>query len=765
MNIFKMYEEQKVPWVHRLPEIIPDERVHPCEVISARACDKEWILTVRLSNSREYRVSLSFPKLGGIRIKDKKGGYFTADAAAVTYKDVADGRKAAAPNGYSAVLKNGGFLIELCRDDKVFYRIDENSIELGIKNGEYRKAALITPINTDERFFGFGEKYNALNQVGHVLPLWNDDTGYHGHTEAGDKVRSYKNVPLFHSSNGYTVFYNSFYGAFADLTERENTRFRLEFNSPLLDVYFWQGSPGDTMNCYTALTGRPVLPPKWAFEFWAGGTGENWNCRGKENFVTVFKEAVDGYKAMGTLPAAIYGEAAPSQCLVCHEIAQQAGMRMLAWNHPGVDAFIRGYDVKRIREIFPGIKDGDIPMLRSPESGEIIDKTQFYIDYSHPKAYDLIYNKYDLLWNWGLKGAMVDFGEFVECDTAAYNGMKGDEMHNYHAYCYSKTVSEAWRSRNGDDYVLFARAACAGTQKWVSFFGGDQRGEFYGLRQAYYGGLNAGLSGFTVWGSDIGSLCECGSAELYIRWLQFAAFSPLMRTHGNHNPWNYGDECVRIFKKFFWFRKNIIDYIYSAALQSNLTGRAIIRTMADAYPNDKSLSASDDQFMLGDSLLVCPVLYEGMKKRSVILPQGGWLYLPDMKMYAGGESAEVETPIDICPVFVKAGSVIPVNVSENSELAKPINGGVEALLTVPGNGDSVFYNSERKRFNFTVSEIGEKDGYVIYNRDGYSVRNLKIAGRVTEAFADGKRQRVIPNGKFSDIVLDSDIWEELKIKC
>ena len=155
---------------------------------------------------------------------------------------------------------------------------------------------------------------------------------------------------------------------------------------------------------------------------------------------------------------------------------------MLAWNHPGVDAFIRGYDVKRIREIFPGIKDGDIPMLRSPGSGEIIDKTQFYIDYSHPKAYDLIYNKYDLLWNWGLKGAMVDFGEFVECDTAAYNGMKGDEMHNYHAYCYSKTVSEAWRSRNGDDYVLFARAACAGTQKWVSFFGGDQRGEFYGLR-------------------------------------------------------------------------------------------------------------------------------------------------------------------------------------------------------------------------------------------------------------------------------------------
>ena len=767
MNVYEMYEEQKVPWVHRLPEITPDSWVSPCGISGTEKLKNEWHLNLQLDSGKELKISVSFPALGGIHITGEEKGFFQTDADDIDYADCDGKRVAKGQNGYSVrIADSADFSLELLRDDAVFYKIDKTSLKWGLINGEYRKAALITPISEGEKISGFGEKYNTLNQVGHTLPLWNDDTGYHGHPEEGDKIRSYKNVPLFHSSRGFSVFYNSFYGALADLTVNNNTQFNLEFNSPLLDIYFWKGRVSENLDCYTALTGRPVLPPKWAFEFWAGGTGAGWDSKGRENYISVFKEAVDGYKRMGTIPSAIYGEASPSQTLVCHELAKDVGIRMLAWNHPGVDVFIKGYNVERIREIFPGIEDKDIPMFRNPETNEILNYDQFYIDYSHPKVHDLIYNKYDNLWNWGLKGAMVDFGEFVHLDTKAYNGMLGDEMHNFNGYCYSKTLHDVWQERNGDDFVLFARAACAGTQKWVSFFGGDQRGEFYGLRQVYYGGLNAGLSGFTVWGSDIGSLYDCKSEELYLRWLQFAAFSPLMRTHGNHNAWTYGEECEHIFKKFFWFRENILDYIYSAAIESHKTGNPMMRMMSACFPEDERLLTVDDQYMFGDSIMVCPVLYEGITKRTAVLPAGDWFYLPEGTMYAGNKTVEVNSPIDVCPIFIKSGSIIPVTVSSSLAFAEPLEeGGVKALTVLLGNGETTVRMSDDLSYKFVMMMVTEQDECVIENCDGYSVGAIKIAGSVNSVYADGKRQVLSFDGDFVNVKLESNTWKELKIKC
>lgn len=764
MNIYQMYEDQKVPWVHRLPEITPDSYIALSRLDSVEQGRGECKLNFCADNGETVCLSVTFPKLGGIHITAEEKGFFTCDNFDLTYGTDGDSVIVQCESGYSVRLNKGDdFSVRLLCGEKAFYSIGKNTVLFGYLEGKRRKSVLNTPIHKEEKISGFGEKYNTINQVGHILPLWNDDTGYHGHPEEGDKIRSYKNVPIFHSSLGYSVFYNSFYGAFADLTENNNTQLRLEFNSPLFDVYFWQGTVAENLNCYTALTGKPVLPPKWAFEFWAGGTGESWNSKGRENYISVFKEAVDGYKKMGTIPSAIYGEASPSQTLVCHELAKSAGIRMLAWNHPGVDVYIKGYNVQRIRDIFPGIEDKDIPMFRNPETNEILNYEQFYIDYSHPKAHDLIYNKYDTFWNWGLKGAMVDFGEFVHLDTKAYNGMLGDEMHNFNAYCYSKTIHDVWQERNGDDYILFARAACAGTQKWVGFFGGDQRGEFYGLRQAYYGGLNAGLSGFTVWGSDIGSLCDCKSEELYLRWLQFAAFSPLMRTHGNHNAWTYGEHCEEIFKKYFWFRKNILNYIYSTAVESHLEGTPIMRIMSACYPDDRRLLNVDDQYMFGDNMMVCPVLYEAMRTRKAVLPEGGWFRLNDGEYFAGGRTVDTEAPIDICPVFIKAGSIIPITMSEKLGLAEAIGEATEGLLIAPGEGKALIRESESIYYEFILqNNEGELS---VKNPDGYSAGAIKLIGNVSRVYADGAELEVMRNVGFSTVRLQNDNWKELQIIC
>ena len=608
------------------------------------------------------------------------------------------------------------------------------------------------------------EKYNGINQVGKLLPIHNDDTGYHGHGEAGDKNRSYKNVPLVHSSLGFSFFVNSFYSAIADLTEDNNTKFRFEYISDLLDIFVWGDTIPNVIDSYTALTGRPVLPPKWAFEYWAGGGGAHWAAKGKVNFREVFKEAVDGYKKLGTIPSAFYGEAYPSQHEECYDMVHAIGSRMLAWNHPGVDIDITGYNVERLCETFPDFKDEDIPMLRDPDTKEILNRNLFYMDYSHPNIHKVMDDKYEKHIGWGLKGAMVDFGEFIQQNTLAYNGMKGDEMHNFHGYCYSKAVYDVFERNIPDDYILFARAACAGTQKWVGFFAGDQNGKMYGLRQVVNGGLNAGQTALSVWGSDIASLSTCDSEEVYLRWLQFGTFSPLMRLHGNHNPWNYGDRAVEVFKKYFWLRKNIVDYIYSTAVQSHHSGMPYIRMMSAMYPQDEKLRFADDQYMFGDSLLVAPVIYEGKTEREVALPEGEWFDLYTGKRYKGSAAVKVKAPLETCPVFVKGGAVMPVTLGEQMQLCTPIEGeGTKAILTALGNGKSTVWADNTTSYTFETDR--QDNTAFICNNDGYVADAVLVLGEIVSAEADGKAVEVINNNGISVIRLTENNWKEIKIVC
>lgn len=761
-QLYDMYVKDKVPDKHWVPKIEVDEWFTLSENLNTFESPNEWKIYFPEAGGAEACISVSFPELGGVRISGEKKGYFDCDALPIKYLTDGSVREAVAENGYSARLKCGkDFSIELLFNGNTFFTVSADMLSYGYLAGERKKLAINIPIDTDEKISGFGEKYNSINQVGKILPIHNDDTGYHGHTEEGDKCRSYKNVPIFHSSKGYTLFNSTFYSGIADLTVKGN--FRFDFNSPLLDMFLWCGKPADTLESYTRLTGRPVLPPKWAFEFWAGGGGCHWAAKGEDNCAEVFKEAVEGYKRMGTLPSAFYGEGKPSVIKECYGMLEDINSRMLAWNHPGTDVYIKCYDVSRIRDTFPGIKDEDIPMFHDSETDEIFDRSQFYIDYSHPKALDLMRDKYAEFKELGLKGAMVDFGEYVEQYVKAYNGMKGDEMHNFYGYCYSKTLHDVWEEISPDDYILFCRAACAGTQKWLCFFGGDQRGEFYGLRQAYYGGLNAALSGFTIWGSDIGSLSDNNSEELYLRWLQFGAFSPLMRTHGNHNAWNYGERCEEIFKKYFWFRKNILDYIYGAVVETHNTGKPIMQVVSAYYPSDKHVRFADDQYMFGDSLMVCPVLYEGMTEREVIFPEGDdWTELATGKCYKGGTSATVASPLDICPVFIKAGAAVPVTVSENGELAKPFEGdGVKALAVTAGNGKSVLRESDSVSYLFECEKSG--NDFRLINNDGYAAQKVIVFGKVSEAFADGKALEVENREIISVINLENANWKELKI--
>ena len=132
------------------------------------------------------------------------------------------------------------------------------------------------PLASDEVIFGSGERFNSLDQNGRRTIMWNVDCGYHGQSQTAELWRGYKNVPVLHSSIGYTLFYNSFYSATVDIGYSNPKIYSLDFCGNEFDIYFWSGTAKENLVKYTDLTGKSVLPPKWAFRYLAGDGKDYW---------------------------------------------------------------------------------------------------------------------------------------------------------------------------------------------------------------------------------------------------------------------------------------------------------------------------------------------------------------------------------------------------------------------------------------------------------------------------------------------------------
>ncbi len=288
---------------------------------------------------------------------------------------------------------------------------------------------------------------------------------------------------------------------------------------------------------------------------------------------------------------------------------------------------------------------------------------------------------------------MVDFGDRVPEEALFFNQQRGEELHNFYAYDYHRTYQEVFREKRGEDFILFGRAAAPGTQRWVAGRQwGDHPANFRGLQDVLRGALNLSACGFSTWGSDLGGFLGWPEPEVYMRWTQFACFSPLMRAHGRtpREPWEYGESAVSNYKRYAWLRENLLDYIYQSAMTAHQTGVPLMRSMAVAFPREHALAGIDDQYLFGPGLLVAPVVSEGTE-RTIVFPPGKWTSLWDGTVTAGLSRRKVQVPLDQIPVFLRSGVVVPVQLDKDLHLGESMTGGrTNALLVTapepPGKG-------------------------------------------------------------------------------
>ena len=251
------------------------------------------------------------------------------------------------------------------------------------------------------------------------------------------------------------------------------------------------------------------------------------------------------------------------------------------------------------------------------------------------------------------------------------------------------------------------REGYAGIQRYPFIFAGDWPSEWQYFEPVIKAGLNIGLSGVGNWAHCMGGFEHVADPELYIRWTQFGLLSPISHLFGMEHPnykepWNYGEEATRIFKLYDEFRYQLIPYLYSTAYQNHNTGKPLMRALVLDNQDDANTYEITDQYLLGESMMVCPVVDKGAKTRVVYLPEGEWTNYWTKEVFQGKQHISVLCPIDQIPIFIKGGAIIPMQESQNYVGEKEI-ANIDLHLYPKGKSAFTLYADDGKT-------LGYKDG-------------------------------------------------------
>ena len=736
---YKYYEEMdfgKYGFGPTPTEPKPDKFCRLGKIIGLKETQNRVVLEFLLNNNKVF-LNIEFPKIGGARIYLENGGFFKPEE--LTSLNKTEKGYLTSDNSLICINKDtDNWSIAFSDGEDGLFILNNDSLIFGFVEESCEKVKLTSVINQNETFCGCGERFGGIEQTGERHQFWNCDCGYHGDSEFLELWRSYKNVPLLHSSNNYSLFFNSFYPANSDIGYSDENVWSWDFWGPTLDIYLWSGNLKKVIKQYTDLTGKPFLPPKWAFEYMSGGGngfwyGEDWgNGNIPEKYLSVLKNVLNGYKDMGTPNvAALYGEGWLAYNEDSYALMKPYGTRMLSWNPPD-------YSIEYERELLPGVPDSELPRIKA-----VFDPSQEagnYIDFFNPNVKQMLINRYKRFYEMGLHGGMLDFAEMVP-DYALYcNGMTGREMHNFNPYWYGKLYGEAAKEILGDDYLYYCRGGCAGSQKWCANFSGDQAAKFFGLKQQLSSGLTLGLCGFSAWGADLAGYENVPETDVFIRGIQFSTFQPLMRAHGTRTrcPWDFGEKAVEVYKYYYWLRENMVDMLYSNAIKSHKSGLPMMQTVGLAFPDEKEYAYLDTEYLFCDDFLVRPIMEKDADKTDVFFPDGIWYDLYDGKSYEAGER-EIDVCIEKIPVFIKSGAIIPMR-GKNAELSVPFDcENASSFLTVtPPSKETVtefYFSNDEKPVTFVSSPV-DRNSYLLTAKD-CEVTKLLIYGGVSEILVDG----------------------------
>ncbi|TCL61927.1 alpha-D-xyloside xylohydrolase [Hydrogenispora ethanolica] len=592
-----------------------------------------------------------------------------------------------------------------------------------------------------EHFYGFGEKFGALDKKGQTLNLWN------ANAMGTNTERSYKNIPFFISSRGYGVFYNTSYKLNCDMGNSLYKAYSIMSGDPALDFFVIHGpSIKEILPRYTAITGKPVMPPKWSFGLWMSkisyGSREEVEgvakkLRERQIPCDVIHIDTDWFDESWVCNWKFSEKRFPKVAEMIADLSRD-GFKISLWQLPYVE---KGnltvndvYEEGMAKGYFACAGDGE---LEFPHG---------LIDFSNPEAVDWYQHKLlQPLLELGIKAIKVDFGESAPA-SYTYQNCDGKAMHNLYALLYNKAAYEATAEVYGEeDAVIWARSTWAGSQKYPVHWGGDAGTDFHGLASSIKGGLGFGLSGFPFWSHDIGGFWFDTNPVLFARWTQVGMFSSHARTHGffTREPWDFGPEVEAIFKKYTELRYRLIPYIYSSARQCVAESLPLFRALVLEYQDDPAVAGIDSQYLFGESFLVAPILNEE-NVRSIYLPEGIWTDYWDGTQYQGKQWLTYEAGLDKLPLFVRANAIIPMGPLMNYIDERECDPITLDLYPVGGQSRFGIVDTDQNRIQVTL-QADESIRVTVSPSEHHFLLELHNTGAVTGVTVNGAPVPVAAN--------------------
>jgi alpha-glucosidase len=351
------------------------------------------------------------------------------------------------------------------------------------------------------------------------------------------------------------------------------------------------------------------------------------------------------------------------------------GVRLIAIVNPGVkgDGNSKLFQEGRAQEVFCTYSNGEIVLA------PVWPGMCAFPDFTNPLARHWWSRQYEYLLDLDITGFWHDMNEpgvFTLWGDAtlprptrhSLEGRGGThvEAHNIYGLLQAQAGYEALCEYQPEKRpFIVSRSGWAGLQRYAWTWTGDVETSWQGLRQTVPTVLGMGLSGIPYTGPDIGGFKGNPSDELYLRWFQMASFLTFCRTHSANNvkprtPWSYGGSVLSIVREFLRLRYRLIPYFYTLAWEATQTGHPPIRPLFWSDAEDDRLWSVEDAFLVGDALLVCPIVEEGARERNAILPKGYWYNFWDDALIEGGREVNLEAPLEQIPLLIKAGSIVPM---------------------------------------------------------------------------------------------------------
>ena len=549
----------------------------------------------------------------------------------------------------------------------------------------------------DEHFYGLGEKAARLDKRRLSFINWNSDTP--GYIEGKDPI--YQTIPFYiglQRGIAYGIFFDNSYRSYFNFGRMSQQRAWFGAEGGEMNYYFFYGpSIKKILGRYADLTGHMPLPPMWAL----GNQQSRWSYYPD----TMVEEVVNEYRQRDLPLDVIYldidymhgyrvftfdKERFPNPKALTDKLARR-GVKVVTIVDPGVkhptdkNERYHVFDQGLEKNFFQRRLNGNLFVPRVWPGDSV------FVDYTLPEARRWWGDLHRAYTDNGIAGIWNDMNEpsdFIDqtgknqLDVVSYDeGEKTTHAKNRNTFALlmARATYEGLERLQPDrrPYVI-TRAAYAGIQRYSTMWTGDTNSTWEALALNIPMFTSLGLSGEPFVGSDIGGFIGRGNGELLVRSYQVGFLAPFCRNHKENDgydqePWRFGKHYEDIIRRYLNLRYELLPYLYTTLEEAHRTGVPPFRPLLLNYQNDPSTYNLDDQFMVGEDLLVAPVMKPDVTSRRVYLPAGTWYDYWTHKQYAGGSVITADAPLDVVPMYVRGGAIIPTGPALKYVGEKPVD--------------------------------------------------------------------------------------------